>query len=100
MNIIKWFSHTKWGAHQQNLIKIHCMVVLSTIRYGEKAYGSASQTVLRKHETTYKREFKLALGLFLICRAKNVLCEANLPTLAEMRKLNNVWTTIRMNIKY
>jgi hypothetical protein len=76
MNIIKCLSHTKWEADQQNLIKIHCMVVLSAIRYGEEAYGSASQTVLRK----------LALGTFVICRTKNVLCEVSLPFLAEQRE--------------
>jgi hypothetical protein len=45
--------HTKWGANQQNLIKIHQMVVLSTIRYGEEAYGSASQVILRQLEPTH-----------------------------------------------
>jgi hypothetical protein len=66
MNFIKCLSHTKWGADQQNLIKIHCMVVLSTIRYGEEAYGSASHTVLRKLEPTHNRGLNLALGLFVI----------------------------------
>jgi hypothetical protein len=38
MNLFKFLCHTKWGADQQNLIKIHRMIVLSTLRYGEKAY--------------------------------------------------------------
>jgi hypothetical protein len=96
MNIIKGLSHTKWGADQQNLIKIYCMVVLSTVRYGEEAYDSASQTILRKLEPTNNKGLKLAFGLFVICRTENVLGEANLPTLAEMRELNNVKMTIRM----
>jgi hypothetical protein len=44
----------------------------------------------------YNREVKLAIGLFVICQTENALCEANMPTLAEIRKLNNVKTTIRM----
>jgi hypothetical protein len=73
------------------------MVVLSTaVRYGEEAYGSASQTILRKLEPTHNIGLKLELGLFVIYRTENVLCEANLPTLAEMRELNNVKMTIRM----
>jgi hypothetical protein len=47
MNLIKCLGHTKCGADQQNLIKIHRMIVLSTLRYGEEAYGSASQAILR-----------------------------------------------------
>jgi hypothetical protein len=62
----------------------------------EEAYGSASQAILRKFEPTHNRGVKLALGLFVICRSKNALCEANIPTLAEIRELNNVKTTIRI----
>jgi hypothetical protein len=44
-NILKYLGHTKWGADQQNLIRINQMVLLSTIRDGEEAYGSASQAI-------------------------------------------------------
>jgi hypothetical protein len=96
MNTFKYLSHTKWGADQENLIKIHQILVLSTIRYGEEVYGSASQAILRKFEPTHNRGVKIALGLFVICRTKNAFCKANIPTLAEIRELNNVETTIRM----
>jgi hypothetical protein len=56
-------SHTKWGADQKNLIKIHRMIILSTLRYGEEAYGSASQPIFKKLEPTHNRGLKLALGL-------------------------------------
>jgi hypothetical protein len=69
------------------------MIVFSTLRYEEDAYGSASQAILKKLEPTHNRGLKLALGLFVICRTENILCEANLTTLAEMRELNNVKTT-------
>jgi hypothetical protein len=54
----------------------------------------ASQTIFKKLEPTHTTE--LALGLFVICQTENILCEAGLPTLAEMRELNNVKTTIRI----
>jgi hypothetical protein len=41
-NLIKCLSYTKWGADQENLIKLHRMIILSKLRYGEEAYGSAS----------------------------------------------------------
>jgi hypothetical protein len=84
------------GSRSKNLLKIHRTIVLSTLRYGEEAYGSASQAIPKKLEPTHNRGLKLAFGLFVIRRTENILCEANLPTLAEMRKLNNVKTTIRI----
>jgi hypothetical protein len=69
------------------------MIILSTLRYGEEAYGSAPQAILKKLEPPHNRGLKLALGLFVMCRTENVLCEAGLPTLSEMRELNNVKTT-------
>jgi hypothetical protein len=70
------------------------MIILSTIRCGEEAYDSASQAILKKLEPTHNRGLKLAFELFVICRTENVLSEAGLPTLSEMRDLNNVKTTM------
>jgi hypothetical protein len=93
MNLIKCLSHTKWGADQKNLIKIHRIIVL---RYTEEAYGTALKSILKKLGPTLIRGLKLALELFVICRTGNILCEINLTTLAEMRESNNVKTTIRI----
>jgi hypothetical protein len=68
-------------------------MVLSTIRYGEEAYVSATQAILRKLEPTHNRGVKLALGLFVIYRTENI------PTLAKIREVNNVKTTMRMITK-
>jgi hypothetical protein len=50
INIIECMSHTTWGADQENLLKVHQMIVLGTLRYGEKAYGSATEAVLNNLE--------------------------------------------------
>jgi hypothetical protein len=42
------------------------MKVLSTLRYGEEAYGSASQAILKKLESTHNKGLKLALVLLVI----------------------------------
>jgi hypothetical protein len=39
------------------------MIILSTIRYGEKVYGSASNAILNKLEPTHNKEIRLALGI-------------------------------------
>jgi hypothetical protein len=60
MNLIKCLSHTKWGADQENLIKIHRMIILSTLRYGEEAYGSASHAILKKTRTHTQQRVKVS----------------------------------------
>jgi hypothetical protein len=62
------------------------MIILSILRYGEEAYGSASKAVLKKLEPTHNRGIRLALGVFAVCRTENALCEAGVSTLADMRK--------------
>jgi hypothetical protein len=63
------------------------MVVLSTLRYGETVYGSASI------ESVHHKDVKIALGVFPICKMENAFCEAGLP---EMRKLNTTMVTTKI----
>jgi hypothetical protein len=68
------------------------MIILSTLRYGETAYGPASKEVLRKLDPIHHRGVRLALGTFAVCKTLNVFCEAGLPTLTEMRDENTMKT--------
>jgi hypothetical protein len=74
------------------------MIILSTLRYGKTAYGSASKAVLRKLDPIHHKEMSLALGTFAaaVCKTEKVLCEAGLPTLTEMRDENTIQTRIRI----
>jgi hypothetical protein len=65
------------------------MIVLSTLRYGEEAYGSASCAVLRQLDAVLHKGVRLVLGTFVICRKKNLPCEAGFAKLDEIRKLNS-----------
>jgi hypothetical protein len=49
LNIIKSFAHTHRDSDQKALLKIHQMVILllSKLRYGEEAYGSATNIILK-----------------------------------------------------
>jgi hypothetical protein len=78
-----------------NIIRIHRMIILSTIRYEEEAYGSASKTVLNKLETTHNRGIKLALEVFAVYHTENALCKAGVSTLADIRNLHITITAIR-----
>jgi hypothetical protein len=86
MNIIKSLSHTSRGSDQKTLLKIHQMTILPTIRYGEAAYGSVTKATLKRLDPIHHKEVSLFLGTFAICRVENLLCEAGLPPLHEMRE--------------
>jgi hypothetical protein len=64
------------------------MIVLSTLRYRELIYGTATKPALKTLEPIHNKGVKLALGVFAICKTENALCEAGFPTLTEMRELN------------
>jgi hypothetical protein len=70
------------------------MTILSTIRYGEDVYGSASNAVL-KFEPTHNRGIRMAQEVFAGCRTENAICEAGVSTLADMKNLNTTFTAIR-----
>jgi hypothetical protein len=84
INIFKCLAHTTWGTDQGSLLKLHQIIVLGTLRYEEEAYGSATEAVMKKLEPIPKIRIKLALGAFAVSRIENVLCEAEMNTLAEI----------------
>jgi hypothetical protein len=84
LNLLK--SLSSWGSDQKTHLQIHQMIVLSSLRYGEEAYGSASYVVLRQLDAIHHKGVRLALGTFVICRTENFLCEAGLVKLDEIRK--------------
>jgi hypothetical protein len=56
-------SPHQMAAYQGSLLTIHKMIILSTLRYGEEAYGSASKAVLKKLEPTHNQGIRLALRM-------------------------------------
>jgi hypothetical protein len=56
INIIKCLAHTKWGADQGNLLTIHKMIILSTLRYGEEAYGQHPKQCLKSSNQPTTKE--------------------------------------------
>jgi hypothetical protein len=74
------------------------MIILPTIRYGDVAvaYGSASPTTLKTLDLVHHEAVRLALGTFAVCRTENVLHEAGISTLAEIREQDTARMAIRV----
>jgi hypothetical protein len=64
------------------------MEILSTLGYGKKAYEWASHTTLKALDPILHKGIRLALGNFNVCKSKNIICEAGMTTLKEMRILS------------
>jgi hypothetical protein len=72
------------------------MTILPTIRYGEAANGSATKAILKRLDPVHNKRVSLSLGTFAICQVENLLCEAGLPTLPEIRERDTAKTVIRI----
>jgi hypothetical protein len=72
------------------------MIILSTLRYGETAYCSTSRAVLRRLDPIHHRRVRFALGTFAVCKTENVICEAGLSALTEIRDENMMETVKRI----
>jgi hypothetical protein len=88
LGLLKTLAYKKWGGDQKTLLRIHQMIVLSTLRYGESIYGTITKPALKTLVPIHNKGVKLALGVFAICKTENALCEVVFPTLALMRELN------------
>jgi hypothetical protein len=71
------------------------MTKLPTIRYGEAAYGSVTKAILKRLDPVHHKGVSLSFGTFAIYRVENLLCEAGLPRLPEMRERDTAKTAIR-----
>jgi hypothetical protein len=99
LGLLKTLAHKKWGGDRKTLLRIHQMIVLSTLRYGESIYGTSTKPALKPLELIHNKGVKLALGVFAISKTEYALCEAGFPTLAEMRELNTTIVATRILMK-
>jgi hypothetical protein len=85
LNIIRCLAGTRWGGDQVTLLNAHRAIVEAAIRYGETAYRSAIQALLRKMEPVQNAGIRAAIGAFKITRTTVLLEEAGEPTLQQKR---------------
>jgi hypothetical protein len=88
LRLLKTQAYKKWGGDQKTLLRIHQMIVLSTLRYGESIYGAATKPALKTLESIHTQQGR-ETRVFAICKTENALCKAGFPTLVEMRTENH-----------
>jgi hypothetical protein len=98
LGLLMTIAHKIWGGDQKTLLRIHRMIVLSTLRYGESIYGTATKTCTENIRSDAQQGRETNIRSFR--DLQNGKCrEAGFPTLAEVRELNTtvVVTRILMN---
>jgi hypothetical protein len=63
--LLKTLAHKKWGGDQKMKLRIHQMIVLSTLRCGKSIYETTTKPALKILEPIHNKSVKLALGVFL-----------------------------------
>jgi hypothetical protein len=58
VNIMKCVSNVRWEGDQDSLLRIHQMLVLSTLEYGSSAYSSARLRKLKNKTLSTKMALK------------------------------------------
>jgi hypothetical protein len=85
LNILRCLAGTEWGADRDVLLRTQSAVVLATLRYGETAYGSAKNNILKQLEPVHNQGLRIAIGAFCITRTSEMIKEAGARSLMDMR---------------
>ena len=64
LNILKNFSHYKWGAEQQILLRIFIMMIKPITDYGIEAVISASENIIKSINTIQNHALRITTGAF------------------------------------
>jgi hypothetical protein len=87
LNILRCLAGTEWGADRDVLLRTHNAVVLSALRYGETAYGSATnKKKLDGLEAVHNAGVRISIGAHCTTRVSEMLKDAGIRSLAEIRE--------------
>jgi ribonuclease HI len=100
LNILRCLAGTEWGADRDILLRTHHAIVLATLRYGETAYGSAKPNILKQLEPVHNAGLRIAIGAFCVTRTSEVLKEAGVKSLMEIRNKALAISGIRTRSKH
>jgi ribonuclease HI len=100
INILRCLAGTEWGADRDVLLRAHHAIVLSALRYGETAYGSACKSLLDQLESIHNTGTAIAIGAFCTTRSTEIHAEAGSGSLSEIRDKTVAITGIRTREKH
>ena len=64
MNLLKYFSHTRWGADMKTLKMLHQAMIHSKLEYGNEFYKSTNRTKSNSLIPIRNKALRVATGAF------------------------------------
>lgn len=84
-NLLKAFSHHKWGADRQMLLTLYKSLVLSRLNYGAELMGGACKTLLASLEPIQNNCLRLIIGARQSSPVTAMQVELHVPPLSFQR---------------
>ena len=93
------FSHTKWRADRQTLIRLYLALIEPKIEYGSEVYSSACRTYLDSLQPIQNSAIRIATGAFKSSPILSLHAESGLQPLKQYRdmKMLNYYLRIKAN---
>jgi hypothetical protein len=97
VSLLKCLANKNWGADQETLIRMHQMIVISSLEYGCNVSGAARNEQLKKLKPIHNQGLRIAIGAFCINKTENLLGEAAMMALNHRRMINAAFKTVRIS---
>ena len=80
LNLLKFLSHTSWGADRTTLLHLYRSLIRSKLDYGSIVYGSARKSYLHMLDTVHNQGLRLALGALFNVKLNDIINCLNYKT--------------------
>ena len=86
LTILKYITHTKWGADRTSVLNLYKAIILPKLSYASEAFGTASVNELKKLEPVHNAALRIATGAFCTSPVMSLLAESGIPSLLNIIK--------------
>ena len=88
--ILKYVTHTKWGADRTSVLKLYKAIILPKLLYASEVFATASVNELKKLEPVHNTALRIATGAFCTSPVMSLLAESGIPSLLNIIKAKNM----------
>ena len=86
LNILRFLSHSTWGADRTSMLMLYRALVRSRLDYGSIVYSSARDTYMKPLSTVHNTGLRLATGAFRTSPVLSIYADTGEPPLVNRRE--------------
>ena len=87
LNILKFLTHSSWGADRSMMLLLYRALVRSRLDYGSFIYSSGRESILRTLTTLHNTGLRLSTGAFRTSPVLSIYADAGEPPLQSRRNI-------------